>query len=126
MTMTYLWVVFMVGPIYFTLNSVDEDLIDAAKTLGARPWPIFREILLPLSLPGVGVGSLFVVILAMGEFATPDIIGGRQYPTLANGVMTELNAVHWPTASAMAVLLVVLTLVVVSLLLRVVDVRKFL
>jgi putative spermidine/putrescine transport system permease protein len=126
MAMTYLWVVFMVGPIYYTLNNVDEDLVDAAKSLGARPWEIFREVLLPLSYPGVGVGALFVVILAMGEFATPDVIGGRQFPTLANGVMTEMLAIHWPAASAMAVVLVLLTLIAVVLLLRVVDVRKFL
>ena len=122
----YIWVVFVIGPIYFSLSMIDRRLIDAAKTLGARSWEISVHIIFPLSLPGIAAACLFIIVLSMGEFATPTIIGGGQYPNLAMGLMTELEAVHWTTGSAMAVLLTAITMGAVILLLRIVDLRKHL
>ena len=68
----------MVTPIFFQLATLDRSSIEAARDLGASPFKVFREVILPLSLPGVLIGAIFVFVLCMGEFATVQIIGGNQ------------------------------------------------
>ena len=68
--MTQIYCVFMVGPIAFMLGRIDPNVIEAARDLGAGFWRIFRTIILPLSMPGVVVGAIFVSVMVLGEFAT--------------------------------------------------------
>ena len=76
LALVQLYVLFMVTPIFFQLATLDNAAIEAARDLGATPGKVFREVIFPLSLPGVLIGCIFVFVLVMGEFATVRIIGG--------------------------------------------------
>ena len=79
----FLFIVFMIGPIYFSMQRIDEDIMSAAAVYGAGPWRTFFQVVVPLTLPGLMAGSLFVVVLGLAEFFTERAIGGAQSPMLA-------------------------------------------
>src|SRR4029078_11597469 len=74
----YAYLPFMVLPLYATLEKLDWSLLEAASDLGARPWPAFLTVTLPLSLPRIVAGCLLVFIPSVGEFVTPDLLGGTR------------------------------------------------
>ena len=107
--MTYTYLPFMELPIYASLQKIDPGLSAAASDLGARPGRVFWSITLPLSLPGVLAGSLFVFVPAVGEFVVPELLGGPGTPMIGKVIWQEyFNHRDWPLASALAVLLLVL------------------
>ena len=122
--MVQIYVVFMVGPIAFMLSRVDHSLIEAARDLGAGWWRIFRTIILPLSLPGVVTGAIFVSVMVLGEFATSAELSGRKVNMLGNIIVTQVGSLKWAFASVAGVILTILMGLVVAGLLRVVDLRK--
>lgn len=122
--MTQIYVVFMVGPIAFMLARIDQSLVEAARDLGASTWRIFRTIILPLSMPGVVVGSIFVSVMVLGEFATSGALSGRKVNLLGNIIVTQVGSLKWAFAAVVGVILTAVIAVVVAALLRVVDLRK--
>jgi putative spermidine/putrescine transport system permease protein len=122
--MTQIYCVFMVGPIAFMLGRIDPNIIEAARDLGAGFGRIFRTIILPLSLPGVVVGSIFVSVMVLGEFATSAALSGRKVNLLGNIIVTQVGSLKWAFASVIGVVLTIIIGVVVAALLRVVNLRK--
>lgn len=122
--MVQIYVVFMVGPIAFMLARIDHSLIEAARDLGASGWTIFRKIILPLSLPGVVVGAIFVSVMVLGEFATASALSGRKVNLLGNIIVTQVGSLKWAFAAVIGVVLTGVMALVITLLLRVVDLRK--
>lgn len=122
--MTQIYCVFMVGPIAFMLGRIDPSVIEAAQDLGASFWRIFRTIILPLSMPGVVVGGIFVSVMVLGEFATSAALSGRKVNLLGNIIVTQVGSLKWAFAAVAGVVLTVLMGAVVAALLRVVDLRK--
>jgi len=122
--MVQIYVVFMVGPIAFMLARIDQSLIEAARDLGASGWTIFRKIIFPLSLPGVVVGAIFVSVMVLGEFATASALSGRKVNLLGNIIVTQVGSLKWAFAAVIGVILTGVMAVVITLLLRVVDLRK--
>lgn len=122
--MSQIYVVFMVGPIAFMLSRIEPSLIEAARDLGAGTWKIFRSIILPLSMPGVVVGAIFVSIMVLGEFATPSALSGRKVNLLGNIIVTQVGSLKWAFAAVVGVILTVVTAIVVAALLRVVNLRE--
>jgi len=122
--MVQIYVVFMVGPIAFMLARIDQSLIEAARDLGASGWTIFRKIIFPLSLPGVVVGAIFVSVMVLGEFATASALSGRKVNLLGNIIVTQVGSLKWAFAAVIGVILTIVMAVVITLLLRVVDLRK--
>ena len=105
----YTYLPFMLLPLYTSLSRRDRALEDAAADLGATPWRIFRRIIFPLSLPGIRAGLLLVFIPALGEFVIPDLLGGPGAETLGRVLWSEFFTNRdWPTAAALAVVLLVL------------------
>jgi putative spermidine/putrescine transport system permease protein len=90
--MTQIYCVFMVGPIAFMLGRIDPNVIEAARDLGASFGRIFRTIILPLSMPGVIVGSIFVSVMVLGEFATSAALSGRKVNMLGNIIVTQVGS----------------------------------
>ena len=119
-----LYIVFMIGPLYHSMTKIDEDVMSAAAMLGATPLRTFFHVVLPLTRPGMMAGSLFVMVLGLGEFFTERVIGGAQNPMLAGLILRQIDIFQWASASAIAVTLTVLTLVTVSAMLRLFDLRK--
>ncbi len=122
--MTQIYCVFMVGPIAFMLGRIDPNVIEAARDLGAGFGRIFRTIILPLSMPGVVVGSIFVSVMVLGEFATASALSGRKVNMLGNIIVTQVGSLKWAFAAVVGVVLTALMAIVVAALLRVVDLRR--
>lgn len=122
--MTQIYCVFMVGPIAFMLGRIDPSIIEAAEDLGAGFWRIFRTIILPLSMPGVVVGSIFVSVMVLGEFATSAALSGRKVNLLGNIIVTQVGSLKWAFAAVAGVILTVVMGIVVAGLLRVVDLKR--
>ena len=105
----YSYLPFMVLPLYATLEKLDESLLEAAADLGCPRWRRFWLITVPLSAPGVIAGSLLCFIPAVGEFVIPDLLGGSHTAMIGQAIWTEFfSNKDWPTASAVAVVLVCL------------------
>ena len=122
--MVQIYVVFMVGPIAFMLARIDDSIIEAARDLGASSWTIFRKIIFPLSLPGVVVGAIFVSVMVLGEFATSAALSGRKVNLLGNIIVTQVGSLKWAFAAVIGVILTIVMGIVITALLRVVNVRR--
>jgi putrescine transport system permease protein len=120
----YTYLPFMVLPLYARLSQIDPALLEAAADLGAPPWRGFLRVTLPLSLPGVWAGALLVFIPAVGEYVIPELLGGPQAQLIGRVLWGEFfQNRDWPTAAAVAVMLLVALLVVPAGVLAALNVR---
>jgi putrescine transport system permease protein len=109
----YTYLPFMMLPLYARLSRLDPTLLEAAADLGAAPWRVFLRVVLPLSLPGVAAGAALVFVPAIGEYVIPALLGGPQAQLIGKVLWEEFFANRdWPTASAVAVWLLVLLVAV--------------
>jgi spermidine/putrescine transport system permease protein len=115
MGLVYFQLPYMIINIYVSLDGIDRNLESAARTLGCTSWQTFREVTLPLSLPGLGAGSLLCFVLAAGSFVTPRLLGGTDtlfYSQLIyEAVIGQLD---WPTGSVLSMILLVSLALVVA------------
>lgn len=110
--MTYVLLPYMILTIYSVMHGIEPGLIRAAHSLGASRWQAFRRVFLPLSLPGIAGGTLLVFILGLGFFITPALMGGPSDVMIAMLIEREVEfTLNWSFASALAVILLILTLV---------------
>ena len=114
----------MILPLYGVLRGIDENLLRAAQGLGATPSGVFRQVVLPLSLPGVSAGCLLVFILALGFFITPALVGGPQDLMISVLIQQQVDLINWPFASALAVVLLVAALAIFAIFVRLVGVEQ--
>ncbi len=122
---TYVYMPFMLFPIYLSLLSVEDETIAAARDLGANRWTLFRRIILPLSKPGVIIGSLFVFILSLGADVEAQILGGGSIFTMASNINYSFGySQNWPLGSAQAVGLLIITLVCGIIILRTINLKE--
>jgi spermidine/putrescine transport system permease protein len=113
--LVYGYLPLMVFPLYVTLERMDRSLVEASKDLGAGRWATFRQVTLPIALPGLITGSILVFIPMMGEYVIPTIIGYGQVFTIGNALFLRfLEARNWPAGAALSVGLIVVMLVVVT------------
>jgi spermidine/putrescine transport system permease protein len=109
MGMAHFLLPYMILNIYVSLEGIDRNLISAARTLGCTEWQAFKEVTLPLSLPGLMAGLLLCFVLAAGSYVTPEILGSTRDALFGNlifdTIMSELN---WPMGSTLSVVLLVL------------------
>lgn len=110
------WLIpFSVLPILSSLLSQDKALRDAAEVMGASPREVFWKVTFPLSLPGVLAAGLMASVIGMGSFVTPALLGGRQDLMMANLVDFYVReALDWRMASAIAVILILVALLILS------------
>ena len=104
----YIWLPFVALPIFVSLESLDQRLLEAASDLGASRLQAFRRITLPLSLPGVVAAFLFVFIPTLGEFVTPSLVGGTTGYMYGNQIVDLFGAgfPDWETGSVLALFLI--------------------
>ncbi len=116
LVVVYSYLPFMILPLYANLEKLDYTLNEAAMDLGSRPMQVFRDITLPLSMPGIIAGSLLVFIPGTGELVIPSLVGNAADPMIGRVINDEfsLNR-HWPMASTIAVALLVLLVVPIML-----------
>ncbi len=114
-TMAVVYLPFAILPVFLSLERIPLGLIQASADLGARPGQSFRHVVLPLSLPGTIVGGLFVFILAMGDFVTPQMVGGTVGFTYGRVIQSQFGmGFNWPLGSALAVILLIVVLAVIG------------
>ncbi|HEX4188328.1 MAG TPA: ABC transporter permease [Solirubrobacteraceae bacterium] len=100
---TYVWLPFMILPVWASIERVPDSLIEASADLGARGWRSFRLVLLPLILPGIVAGSIFTFSLTLGDFITPTLVGGAGSTFIGNVVYQEVGiSNNVPFAAAFA------------------------
>ena len=122
---TYVYLPFMLFPIYLSMLSIEDTTIEAARDLGASNLTLFRKVLLPLSKPGVIVGSLFVFVLSLGANVEAQILGGGSIFTMASNIQYSFGySQNWPLGSTQAVGLLIITVVSGIIILRMIDLQE--
>lgn len=124
LAMIQLYVLFMITPLFFMLAQVDRSSLEAARDLGASWFQSFREVIIPQIMPGVVIGSIFVFVLSMGEFATVRLVGGNTVASVGTIIRTQNDNVLFPTAAASAVVLVLVMMAGVAVILRFANLRE--
>jgi putrescine transport system permease protein len=108
----YSYLPFMILPLYANLERLDYTLNEAAMDLGSKPWQVFKDVTLPLSIPGIVAGALLVFIPASGELVIPSLVGRADNPMIGRMINDEFGLNRdWPMASTVAVALLVLLVV---------------
>jgi spermidine/putrescine transport system permease protein len=107
LVLAYVWVPFVALPIFVSLDTLDRRLLEAASDLGASRRQAFLRVTLPLSLPGVAAGFLFVFIPTVGEFVTPSLVGGTSGYMYGNQIadLFSTGFPDWETGSVLALFL---------------------
>ncbi|HEY3961143.1 MAG TPA: ABC transporter permease [Gaiellaceae bacterium] len=100
---SYLWLPFMILPVYASLERIPHSYIEASRDLGARGYRTLRTVILPLALPGVVAGSIFTFALTLGDYITPTLVGGSSSQFIGNVVYDSVNqSSNLPFAAAYA------------------------
>lgn len=125
LTLIYVWIPFAALPILAALQRIDLILFEAAADLGARPYHQFMRITLPLSAPGVLAAFFMVFIPTVGEYVTPLLVGGSRgflYGNIIQDFFTK--AANWPLGSALSMIMLLATLILVAVATRIIDWRQ--
>ena len=103
---------------------IPKDILEAATDMGATPFQIFREIIGPMSMPGVAIGMIFIFVMIMGEFATAVVVYGGKTSTAGTVILNYYGIANYPFAAVNALMLMLAMVIGIIVILRVVDIRK--
>jgi putative spermidine/putrescine transport system permease protein len=120
----HLYTLFMVVPIFNTMMRIDKSLIEAARDGGASGFQILTNVIIPLTKPGIMIGSIFVIALVMSDFVTTRFMSGSQIANVGRLIANDIGLLQYPSASATAVVLLITVLLTIGAMMRLVDIRK--
>jgi spermidine/putrescine transport system permease protein len=124
LVLAYAWVPFVALPIFVSLESLDLAMLEASSDLGASRWTTFRRVTLPMSIPGVIAAFVFVFIPTIGEYVTPQIVGGKGGYLFGNVIQSSFAAsFDWQLGSAMSIFLLAVVAVLLAIFGRYLNVR---
>lgn len=107
--LVYNYLPFVILAIYASLQRLNPEIREASEDLGAPAWKTFLRVTLPLTLPGVAAGAVFVFVLSIGNFITPDLLGGGRIQMVGNLIYDQfLSARDWPFGAALSLALIVI------------------
>jgi ABC-type spermidine/putrescine transport system permease subunit I len=112
--MVHILLPYMILPIANALRQIDPSLARAAAGLGASPWGVFRQVTLPLSMPGVAAGVLLVFVLALGFYITPALVGGPRDIMLSMLIDQRVDQLLWPEAACLSAVLLAAALLAIA------------
>jgi ABC-type spermidine/putrescine transport system permease subunit I len=112
--MIHILLPYMILPIANALRQIDPSLARAASGLGAPPWHAFRQVTLPLSMPGVAAGVLLVFVLSLGFYITPAMVGGPREITLSMLIAQQVDQLNWSYAACLSAVLLATALVIIG------------
>jgi ABC-type spermidine/putrescine transport system permease subunit I len=124
--MIHILLPYMILPIASALRQIDPALPRAAGGLGATPWRVFRQVVLPLSMPGVAAGVLLVFVLSLGFYITPMLVGGPRDMMLSMLIAQQVDLINWPYAACLSATLLAATLAMLAAFQRLPGVRNVL
>jgi putative spermidine/putrescine transport system permease protein len=116
--------IFMIVPIFNAMARIDKRVVEAARDSGASRLDIMRLIVLPLSKNGIALGSIFVVSIVMGDFFVVKVMSGGGSASVVGALYEDVGVLQYPSAAASAVILTGVVTLIVTAILRTVDVRK--
>lgn len=123
--MVHIMLPFLILPVYSAMKAIDRDYMKAAANLGATPRRAFWTVFFPLTTPGLFAGSLMVFILCLGFFVTPAVLGGGKVIMVSMKIVSNIELfVNWGAASALGVVLLVLTMVILWIASRFLNLEK--
>ena len=122
--MIQLYVLFMVTPLFFSLAQVDRSALEAARDLGGNWWRTFREVIVPQTMPGIVIGSIFIFVLTMGDYGTVNTVGGGNVTSVGTIVKSKVDIPDYPGGAAAAVLLVIVLMIGVWIITRFANLRE--
>ena len=109
--LVYNYLPFVILSCYAPLSRLNPDIAEASRDLGASGWTTFRRVTLPMSVPGIATGFVFVFVLSIGNFVTPALLGGGQFQMIGNLVYAQfLTANDWPFGAALSMVLILVML----------------
>ena len=120
----HLYTLFMIVPIFNSMMRIDKSIIEAAYDLGANGFQILFNIIIPLCKPGIVIGSIFVITVVMGDFITIGIMGGQQLASIGKIIQVEMSYLQLPAAAANAVILLIITILIIWIMTKFIDIRK--
>ncbi len=107
----YIWLPYMVIPVYAALDRIPGSMIEASQDLGGRTWRTTRSVILPLALPGIVAGSIFTFSLTLGDYITPQLLGGTNSVFIGSVAYTSFLSNNIPLGAAMAMVPIVIMIV---------------
>ncbi|QEX16673.1 ABC transporter permease [Hypericibacter terrae] len=114
LTLSVLLLPFAILPIFLSLERIPRRLLEASSDLGGSGWQTFRMVTLPLSLPGVIAAASFVFVLALGDFLTPQMVGGQSGFTFGRIIYSQFGAAfNWPFGAALSAILAVVVMLAI-------------
>ena len=116
--------IFMIVPIFNALARVDKRVVEAALDAGASRWDIMRFIILPLARSGIGLGSIFVISIVMGDFFVVKVMSGGNSASVVAALFEDISVLQYPPAAANAVVLMIVVVLMIGAILRTVDIRR--
>ena len=124
LALVHLYTLFMIVPILNSMLRIDKEVIEAAYDSGANQFQIITNVIIPLCKPGIIIGSIFVITVVMGDFLTIGIMGGQQLASIGKIINTEMNYLQLPGAAANSVILLLITIFVIIVMTKFIDIRK--
>jgi putative spermidine/putrescine transport system permease protein len=116
--------IFMVVPIFNSMARIDKRVVEAALDAGASRFDIMRLIIVPMSKSGIGLGSIFVISIVMGDFFVVKVMSGGSSASVVSAFYENVGVLQYPIAAASAVVLTLILVALISLILRAVDIRR--
>ena len=120
----HLFTLFMIVPIFNSMARIDKALIEAARDAGASSFRIMWEVIVPLSRSGIALGSIFVIVLVMGDFFVIKVMSGGRSASVVSSIFEDINVLLYPSGAASAVVLLIVVVMMVMGVLRVVNIRR--
>ena len=120
----HLYTLFMLVPIFNSMMRIDKSIIEAAQDMGANSLQILINVIIPLCLPGIAIGTIFVVSLIMGDFITVQAMSGGQSASVGLAMNNKRALLQYPAAAADAIILLCVVLGMVAILMRTINIRK--
>jgi putative spermidine/putrescine transport system permease protein len=120
----HIFTIFMIVPIFNSMSRIDPALFEAARDAGMSRFSTLMTVVVPLSRNGIALGSIFVITLVMGDFYTVKVLSGGARASIVSAIFDDISTLLFPQAAAHAVVLMIIVMIMVTLILRVVDVRK--
>ena len=120
----HLYTLFMLVPIFNSMMRIDKSIIEAAQDMGASSFQILINVIIPLCLPGIAIGTIFVVSLIMGDFITVQAMSGGQSASVGLAMNNKRALLQYPAAAADAIILLFVVLGMVAILMRTINIRK--
>ena len=111
-TLTYLWLPYMILPVYAGFTRLPNSMLDASSDLGAKGWRTFRSVIIPMIFPSVVAGSIFTFSLSLGDYITAQIVGGKLQ--MLGNVVQQTYVSNLPFAAAVSTIPVIIVLVYLS------------